>query len=60
MLGVHFGNGFSLGQVETGSGAGGVGDLIGGGFFVVAEDLAVECEWSFYPDFWREYDSVAV
>lgn len=44
MLGVHLGNCFSFGKVETCSGAGWVGDLVGGGFFVVAEDLAVECE----------------
>ena len=49
MLGMHFGNGFGLGEVETCSWFGRVGDLFWVGFFVVAEDVAVEGECSFYP-----------
>ena len=49
MLGMHFGNGFNLGKVETCSWFGWVGDLFWVCFFVVAEDVVVEGECSFYP-----------
>ena len=50
MLGVHFGNGFHFLKVETRSRVGGVGDLFNFGFFVVADDGAVECKASHDPD----------